>query len=104
MTARVGTYRVELTARARKQLRKLDRFDAKILATWIKNNLDGCADPRACGKGLTANRSGEWRYRVGSYRILALIHDDVVTIEVFSIGRRDKVYDDSKRGSVNRST
>lgn len=87
------TYRVELTARARKQLKKMDRFDARILATWIKNNLDGCADPRAFGKGLTANRAGEWRYRVGSYRILALIHDSVVTVKVFSIGRRVSVYE-----------
>ncbi|PHP53234.1 type II toxin-antitoxin system RelE family toxin [Actinomyces ruminis] len=94
MTAQTSPYRVELTTRARKQLKKMDRFDARILATWIKNNIDGCADPRAFGKGLTANRSGEWRYRVGSYRILALIHDDIVTIEVFSIGRRDKVYND----------
>ena len=86
-------YRVELTARARRQLKKMDRFEAKILATWIKNNLDGCANPRAFSKGLTANRSGEWRYRVGSYRILALIHDDVITVEIFSIGRRDKIYD-----------
>ncbi|MGV0393700.1 type II toxin-antitoxin system RelE family toxin [Corynebacterium riegelii] len=93
MPPQSSTYRVELTARARKQLKKMDRFDAKILATWIKNNLDGCADPRAFGKGLTANRAGEWRYRVGSYRILALIHDDVVLIEIFSIGRRDKVYE-----------
>ena len=85
-------YRVELTAKARKQLKKMDRFDARILATWVKNNLDGCENPRAFGKGLTANRTGEWRYRVGSYRILALIQDDIVTIEVFSIGRRDKVY------------
>lgn len=90
-----GPYRVELTVRARRQLTKMDRFDARILATWIKNNLDGCADPRAFGKGLTANRSGEWRYRVGSYRILALIQDSVVTIEVFSIGRRDSVYETS---------
>ncbi len=89
-----GTYRVELTARARKQLTKMDRFDARILATWIKNNLDGCTDPRSLGKGLTATHTGEWRYRVGSYRILALIHDSVVTIEVFSIGRRDKVCTD----------
>jgi len=93
MAAQASPYRVELTARARKQLKKMDRFDAKILATWIKNNLDGCADPRAFGKGLTANHSGEWRYRVGSYRILALIHDDIVRIEVFSIGRCEKVYD-----------
>ncbi|QOR45400.1 type II toxin-antitoxin system RelE family toxin [Trueperella pecoris] len=90
--SRSVVWRVELTARARKQLKKMDRFDARILATWIKNNLDGCADPRAFGKGLTANRSGEWRYRVGSYRILALIHDDIITIEVFSIGRRDTIY------------
>lgn len=94
MASQTSLYHVELTARARKQLKKMDRFDAKILAAWIKNNLDGCADPRAFGKGLTANHSGEWRYRVGSYRVLALIHDDVVTIEVFSIGRRDKIYDD----------
>ena len=94
MAKEASGYRVELTSSARKQLRKMDRFDAKILATWIKNNLDGCIDPRAFGKGLTANHPGEWRYRVGSYRILALIRDDVVTIEVFSIGRRDKVYDD----------
>lgn len=73
----------------------MDRFDAKILATWIKYNLDGCVDPRAFGKGLSANRSGEWRYRVGSYRILTVIHDSVVTIEAFSIGRRDSVYDNS---------
>ena len=70
----------------------MDPFDARILATWIKDNLDGCADPRAFGKGLSANRSGEWRYRVGSYRILVVIKDEIVTIEVFSIGRRDKVY------------
>ncbi|GAA0217375.1 type II toxin-antitoxin system RelE family toxin [Corynebacterium riegelii] len=74
MSPQSSTYRVELTARAPKQLKKMDRFDAKILATWIKNNLDGCADPRAFGKGLTANRAGEWRYRVGSYRILITLN------------------------------
>ena len=87
-------YKVELTAKARKQLKKMDRFDARILATWIKKDLDGCADPRAFGKSLTANRSGEWRYRVGSYRILALIKDETVTIEVFTVGHRSVVYGD----------
>ncbi|AKK02585.1 cytotoxic translational repressor of toxin-antitoxin stability system [Corynebacterium epidermidicanis] len=85
-------YRVQLTGGARKQLHKMDRFDAKILANWIKNNLDGCADPRAFGKALTGNRSGEWRYRVGTYRILAVIHDDIITIKVFSIGHRRSIY------------
>lgn len=92
MASKPVAYRVELTAKARKQLKKMDRFDARILATWIRDNLEGCLNPRALGKGLSANHSGEWRYRVGSYRILAVIHDDVVTIEVFSIGRRDTIY------------
>lgn len=87
-----SAYRVELTSKALKQLKKMDRFDAKIIATWIKNNLDGCTDPRAIGKALTANRSGEWRYRVGAYRILARIHDSTITIEVFAVGRGDKIY------------
>ncbi|WP_257159520.1 type II toxin-antitoxin system RelE family toxin [Corynebacterium cystitidis] len=92
MDAQLPRYRVELTSQARKQLKKMDRFDARLLAAWIKKNLDGCTDPRVFGKGLTAQRSGEWRYRVGSYRILALIHDATITIEVFAIGRRDKIY------------
>lgn len=33
MPPRSSAYRVELNARARKQLKKMDRFDAKILAT-----------------------------------------------------------------------
>ena len=90
-----GHYTVEFTARARKQLKKMDRFDARLIATWIKENLDGCTTPRAFGKGLSANRSGEWRYRVGTYRILSLIDDGTITIEVFSIGHRSEIYRDS---------
>ena len=95
MTTPSGRYKVEFTARARKQLKKMDRFDARLIAAWIKENLDGCTNPRAFGKGLSANRSGEWRYRVGAYRILALIDDGTITIEVFSIGHRSEIYRDS---------
>ena len=85
-------YRVEYSKAALRQLKKMDRFDARLLTSWIGKNLEGCDDPRAHGKGLTANRSGEWRYRVGDYRILCTIHDDVLVIEIFSIGHRSSVY------------
>ena len=87
------SYHVEFTSAAKRQLKKMDRFDAKLILNWIEKNLEGCADPRAHGKGLTANRSGEWRYRVGSYRILAIIQDDQLIIEVFKVGHRSEVYD-----------
>ena len=58
-------FRVEYSKVALKQLKKMDRFDARLITSWIGKNLEGCEDLRAYGKGLTANRSDEWRYRVG---------------------------------------
>ena len=86
------SYRVAYSKTALKQLKKMDRFDARIITSWIGKNLEGCDDPRVHGKGLTANRTGEWRYRVGNYRILCTILDSVLVIEVFSIGHRNTVY------------
>ena len=85
-------FHVQYTKAALKQLKKMDRFDAQLIVSWIGKNLEGCDDPRVHGKGLTANRSGEWRYRVGSYRILCVIQDDILVIEIFSIGHRSTVY------------
>lgn len=85
-------FRVEYTAQALQQLKKMDRFDARILTTWIRDNLEGIEDPYRLGKGLTGNRSGEWRYRVGQYRILCLIEDGRLLITVFAVGHRREVY------------
>lgn len=85
-------YRVEYSSTALKQLKKMDRFDARLIVSWIGKNLEGCEDPRIHGKGLTGNHSGEWRYRVGDYRILCTIMDDVLVVEVFTIGHRSDVY------------
>lgn len=85
-------FRVEYSKTALKQLKKMDRFDARLITSWIGKNLVGCEDPHTHGKGLTANCSGEWRYRVGNYRILCNIQDDVLVIEVFAVGHRSSVY------------
>lgn len=85
-------WRVEYTARALKQLKKMDRFDARLITSWIGKNLEGCEDPRAHGKGLTANRSIEWRYRVGDYRVLCMIEDDILVVEMFALGHRSEMY------------
>ena len=85
-------YRVEYSKAALKQLKKMDRFDARLIASWVGKHLEGCEDPRVYGKGLTANRSGEWRYRIGDYRLLCIIQDNVLVIEVIAIGHRSSVY------------
>ena len=86
------TYRVEFTERAKKDLKKLDKYTASLILGWVRKNLEGCENPRLHGKGLVANRSGQWRYRIGDYRLLAEINDDKITILVLTIGQRRDVY------------
>ena len=85
-------YKVEFTQRALKDLKKLDRHTAALILGWIRKNLEGCENPRLYGKGLTANRSGQWRYRVGDYRLLAEIEEDKIIILILSIGHRREIY------------
>ena len=86
-------YKVEFTSHALKDLKKLDRPTAALILGWIRKNLENCENPRLHGKGLSANRSGEWRYRVGDYRILAKIDDNKITILVLNVGHRRDIYD-----------
>lgn len=86
------TYHVEFSKQALKDIKKLDKQTAALILGWIRKNLEGCADPRVHGKSLTANRSGEWRYRVGDYRLLAEIQDGKLTILMLTVGHRSEVY------------
>lgn len=86
------SYTVEYTEKALKSLKKLDHSALIIIKAWIEKNLVGTEDPRKRGKGLTANRSGQWRYRVGDYRILAEIQDEVLVILIIDIGHRSTIY------------
>ena len=87
-------YSVEFTEKAKKQLAKLDKHIARLIISWLYKNLQNCEDPRAHGKCLTANRSGQWRYRVGDYRLLADIQDDKVIILILALGHRSEIYND----------
>lgn len=50
-------------------------------------------DPRQLGGALQgAHFAGLWRYRVGDYRILVDIRDEIVTVLVVGIGHRGEVY------------
>ena len=86
------SYSVLFTQKAKKQLSKLDRNTAKLIASWLKKNLEGCVNPRIHGKALVANKAGQWRYRVGDYRILAEIRDEEVIILLLQIGHRRESY------------
>ncbi len=87
------TYKVETTTRFDREFKKLDRYTQRMIKAWIEKKLINCINPRQHGKGLTANRSGQWRYRIGDYRLICEINDNRLVILALSVGHRRDVYD-----------
>lgn len=85
-------YSVETTARFDNEFRRLDRYTQRMIKGWIDKNLVDTDNPRSHGKGLTANRSGQWRYRIGDYRLICQIDDGKLVILALTIGHRSEVY------------
>ena len=90
-------YEVKFTESAEKDLKKLNKSIAKLLKKWISENLIGTQNPKQRGKALTGNLKGLWRYRVGSYRIVAEIKNDILLILIIEISDRKETYKDKKR-------
>ena len=85
-------YNVELSDRFKREFRKLDKYTQKIIRAWIDRNLVDCENPRVHGKSPTANRSGQWRYRIGDYRLICSIEDDKLVILALTVGHRSDIY------------
>lgn len=87
-------YKVSLSKLADKNLDALDKPVAKRILKFLKDRVEKLDNPRSIGDALTGSRLGHlWRYRVGDYRIIALIEDDKIIITVIRISHRKEVYD-----------
>ncbi len=84
------TYHVEWSARAIRQLDKLDRQVALAIVRFMADRIDGQPDPRLLGAPLRGERL--WRYRVGDYRVLCRIEDALLFVLVVELGHRREVY------------
>ena len=84
-------YRIEFEEDARKSFKKLDNSVKKVIQKYL-DKLESREDSRSLGDPLESNLAGLWRYRVGDYRIVAEIQDDVVIILILVIEKRATVY------------
>lgn len=85
-------YKVVFTDRAKKQLKKIDKHILSLIIGWLEKNIDGCENPRLHGKGLVENKSGQWRYRIGNYRVICEIQGEEIVVLVLEIGHRREMY------------
>lgn len=58
----------------------------------VRKNIEGCENPRIHGKGLVENKSGQWRYRIGDYRVLCEINNQEIIVLVLEVGHRREIH------------
>jgi len=85
----VSTYRVELRPAAAKALRKLD--------PQVRGRIQGviallARDPRPPAARALHGRPG-LRVRVGDYRIIYTVQDDILLVVVVTLGHRREIYE-----------
>ncbi len=85
-------YKIEFSEAAFKEFGKLDKYSQKLVNAWISKHLETNENARSIGKPLVGNKAGQWRYRIGDFRLLCLIQDDRLIILVIKIGHRRDVY------------
>ena len=87
------TWKIEWDDRARKELRKLDSPVQREILNYLRTRIAGSNNPRVFGQNLSGNKAGLWRYRMGTYRIICRIEDDIFIVLVVGVGHRREVYE-----------
>lgn len=85
-------YKILFSDKALKQLKKLDKHISALIVGWLEKNIENSENPRKHGKGLIANKSGQWRYRIGDYRVICEIKENEVVVLVLEVGHRREIY------------
>ena len=83
---------VEFNAASQAQLDRLDPQNSRRIVTYMREGVSALGNPRLRGKALRGDYAGLWRYRVGHYRVICEIRDDVLTVLVVEVVHRSEAY------------
>lgn len=85
-----ASYRIEFTSAAARQFRKLP----SQARSRLQHRIDRLADnPRPPGVVAIKGSSGALRLRVGDYRVIYRVEDDLLVVLVVRVGHRREVYE-----------
>ena len=85
-------WRIEFTGEARKQLGKIGHAEAKCIRNYLRQRIEPLDDPRQLGKALKGRLTNLWRYRIGDFRLVCEIRDEVLVVLIVRIGHRSEIY------------
>lgn len=88
---KVSLYRIEFNKRVKKDFRSINPQDVQRIKTAIAQLSE---NPRPVGfKKLKGRNNDYYRIRVGNYRVIYTIEDDVLLIVIIRVGHRKEIYD-----------
>jgi mRNA interferase RelE/StbE len=86
-------WKIDFEERAERELDKIGHVAAQRIIRFLHQRVAKLDDPRSIGEALKGPELGAfWKYRVGDYRIIASIEDNVLRILVVRVGNRRDVY------------
>ena len=84
-------YKVVLSSTAEDDFAKLDKSIQQRIFKYLKK-IEEREDPRTLGEQLQENLSAYWKFRVGDYRLVAEIKDDILIFLMLAVGPRRDIY------------
>jgi len=86
-------WQIDFDDAAKKELLKLDQQISRRIYSFLFDRVAKLEDPRSIGEALKGSKLGSfWKYRVGDYRIISSLEDDVLRVLVVALGNRREVY------------
>lgn len=84
----MAKYKIRVKQSAEKELRKLSKKELIKILDKIEDLSD---NPHPAGSIKLTNEE-KYRIRVGNYRVLYKVEDDILTIFVVKVGHRKQIY------------
>jgi mRNA interferase RelE/StbE len=78
--------------RAIKDMAAFSAVDRERIARFLRDRVAQRENPRELGEALAGPFAGKWKYRIGDFRVVAVIEDATVTILIARVGNRRAVY------------
>lgn len=86
-------WRIEFDPGALADLQRLDREVQRRILRYLRERIAMAPDPKQFGKPLRRELYGLWRFRLGDYRIVCQIREQVMVVLVVRIAHRSRAYD-----------
>jgi len=84
-------WRIEFSRRAQREFDSLDKTVQKRIENFT-DRISKLDDPKMRGEMLQGPLAGLWKYRIGDYRLICQIIDNILTVLVIDIGHRREIY------------